>query len=81
MFTTIVTDGNPSWSDSFLKSEGIQSVFCNALVSVQPSSAEELTETAVSEGLEETLLDRVSNESAIVVVVFSFCSCDRLTGS
>ena len=51
-----------------------------ALVSVQPSSAEELPETAIK-ALEETLLDGVMNKSAIVFFVFPFCSCDRLTGS
>ena len=34
-------------NDLILNSEGFRSVFQNALVSVQPSSAEELSETAV----------------------------------
>ena len=42
----LATYRNPSRSDSFLKSERIQSVF-QALASVHPSSADELPETAV----------------------------------
>ena len=41
MSTTKLAKGNPSWSDSSLKNKGIQSVFHKALVSVQPSPAEE----------------------------------------
>ena len=45
--TTKLTARNTSRSDSFLKSEMIQRVFRWALVSVEPSSAEELPETIV----------------------------------
>ena len=47
MSTIKPTEGNPSRSDSLHKREGVQSVFHEALVSVQPFPAEDLTETAV----------------------------------
>ena len=46
MSTTNLTEGNPSRSNSFFKSKGIQSVLHKALGSVQPFTAEELPETA-----------------------------------
>ena len=41
------SEGNPSWSNTFLKIKGIQSVFQKALLSVQHSEAEKLPEAAV----------------------------------
>ena len=55
----------------------VQSVFQLALVGVQPSSAEELPDNS-SKGLEETLLDRVANESAIADYFPSCLHHDRL---
>ena len=50
----------------FSRSKGFR-VFLKALVSMQPFPAEELPETV--HGLEETLFDRVVNESAMSVLV------------
>ena len=61
------------------QAQRVQSVFHSTLVSVQPSPARAYRNS--SKGLEETLLGGVAYESAIVVVVVPFCSCDHLTRS
>ena len=55
-------------------SEKVQGVIQLALVSMQPSSAEELPVSAVRSG-------GVENESAIVDGFFAFCLHDLRTGS
>ena len=62
MSTTKLTEGNPSTSDFFFKSDGILIFFHNALLSVLPFPVEELTETVVKTW-EELLLDGVENET------------------
>ena len=74
MSTTELREGNPSRSGSFLESEGIQSVFHEALMSVQPFPNS-------IKALEKALLDGVTNESAFFFIFFSFLLVDSLTGS
>ena len=73
--TTKLTAKNPFRSDPFLKNKGIlQSVF-SVSIGVCAAFLSRRASRNCSKGLEETLLDGVANESAIV----PFCSCDRLT--
>ena len=71
MSTAKRTEGNPFRSNFFPKNEGIYSVFRKELASVQPSSAEELTELEVK-GLEETLLDVLrTNQPLLIFSLFA----------
>ena len=54
-------EGNPTRSNSFLKSKEVQSGFHKALVKVEP-----FPQHKYHNSLEESLLDGVANESAIV---------------